>query len=691
MFSVFENAMFLLRIITIFFLLFYFLPLAMFKHDDTMYEFGTLDRFFVYFIHSNLITIVIVYVLTFLNIYETISLLMAYFLLFMLFTVQKKKKQGIKFTELGTYYFGKVLDSVEDNVYSMKSIPTIGKSIFTKLLNSIKGILLKLTARPVENILAIAVLLVAAYARFYHSFVHLAYGSSDPYVHLAWTKYIGNNLIFRDGVYPYGYHAIISSLNKVFFTDPSVIIRFIGPIASCIMIFSIYYVLRKLIKSSLIPAVLGVAVYVFNTTFSFGALRQISALPEEYAMIFLLPGMYFFHLFLTKEKKYFLLLSAEALLITILIHPYVTVFMAVGYGIIGLVYIRDLFIKKNLVRVVLFMFVAGVIGILPFVFGLIAGKEFHGSSIDFVRDSVDSSLKSMNLKEIVSYMANDKMFIILFISLAVLILFSVLLIVLKKGEHKIQGRVGIIFSLLTLVLYFQYRALELGMPYIMLPYRTGIFLSFIAAFTIALVAGSMDLITSKKYIGNAIKTVVAVIIILSLFSSSKFIIPLETQASGFMEYDEAAYVSLKIKEDFQLNNWTVISPVEQYSESINYGYHYNLWEYVKNIDVDNVDIEIPTEHVFWFVEKVPLRSDSRVTKEESQKEFPIITGNLDEYYTNAENRRIIQAKAYYILEDLLNKDENMSVYFETENFKVYMLYQDEFNADFLAYYYKRRV
>lgn len=691
MFSAFQNFMYLLRVIIIFFLLFYFLPSRMFKTDDKEYEFGTLDRFFVYFTHSNLITILIVYTLALIGIYETVSLLISYILIFALFIWQKKKKEDIKFSQLGMHYFGKTLDVIENDGGLKKVLFARTKSISSRVANSAKSVVLKFYARPIENFLVSAVFLVGAYTRFHHSFVHLFYGASDPYVHLAWTKYLGNNQIFRDGVYPYGYHAILSSLSKVFFTDPSVIIRFIGPIASCVMILSIYYVLRKIVKSSLIPAVLGVGIYILNTTFSFGALRQIAALPEEYAMIFLLPGMYFLHMFFIKEKKYFLLLSAEALLVTILIHPYVTIFMAVGYVIVSLMHIRTLFKKKNLIMVGLFMLVSGIIGVIPIGLGLLSGKEFHRSSIDFILDSTDASVKSMNFKQILSYMASDKIFIILFVCLGILLLFSVIRLFLRTKDHREQGKIGIIFSLFTFILYLQYRALDMGIPYVMHPFRTSLFLSFVAAFTIALVVGSLDLITTKKYIGNIIKAVAAIAIIFMLFDYSKLPMPLEASPFDCMEYDEAAYAHLKIKQDFQINNWTVVSPVEQYSESINYGYHYNIWEYVKNIDVDDKDIEFPTEHVFWFVEKIPLRSDSKITKEDAQKDFPTITGNLDEYYTKPENRRIIEAKAYYILEDLLAKDENMSVYLETENFKVYMLHQNKFAVDLVAHILKRSV
>ncbi|MDD2393903.1 MAG: hypothetical protein PHV88_07580 [Eubacteriales bacterium] len=684
MFGIFENTMMLVRVVVIYYLLFYLLPSGLLKHSDNEYEFGTLDRLFIYLTHSNLVTIGVVYILALIGIYETVSLLIVYLIIIGFYIWRKKSKEGIRFKDLGSHYFGKILDSSEEeggiNKAAMKSLKSLGRRITV----SVKGFIMKLGTRPVESFVLIALLAVGLYARFHHSFTHLYYGSSDPYVHLAWTKYMGNNQLFRDGVYPYGYHAILSALSKIFFTDPSIIIRFIGPVGSGLMLLSLYYVLRKQIRTSLIPALAGLAVFVMNTSFPFGQIRHISALPEEYAMIFMLPGIYFLSMFFEKGKKYFLVLSAEALLITILVHPYVSVYLVIGYLLVCIMNLHILLKPANLLRTAGIMILAAAAGFLPVGLGLLSGKDFHGASIGFIRDSIETNTNIESFAGFVSYIRNDTIFTTLFICIGVLLLFSLIRLFLKSVEHKVQARAGIAITVFVAILYLQYRAPELGIPFIMDISRTSSFLAYIAAFMFGLVIASFDLITSKKYIGNIIKTIAAVAIVLTMFDYSAFQVPIKAYISDRMEYDEAAYACQKIKQDYQLNNWTIISPVEQYPEVINYGYHYNLWEYVKDVYVDNKYVEYPTEYVFWFVEKIPLNTDKPITKEDSEKPFPTITGALDEYYTVPENRRIIQAKAFYRLEDLLKINENMSVYLETDNLKVYVLRQEVYSMELAA-------
>ncbi len=134
---------------------------------------------------------------------------------------------------------------------------------------------------------------------------------------------------------------------------------------------------------------------------------------------------------------------------------------------------------------------------------------------------------------------------------------------------------------------------------------------------------------------------------------------------------------MKIKKEFPILNWTIISPVEQYQQSFGYGWHYNLWEFVQDVIEDaKEEVKIPTDYVFLFVEKYPLNSTQRINEQDSAEKFPIITGQLDKYYTEYNNRRIIEAKAYYWAEEYIKEHDFMKVYMDTEVMTVYMIKQD---------------
>jgi hypothetical protein len=138
-----------------------------------------------------------------------------------------------------------------------------------------------------------------------------------------------------------------------------------------------------------------------------------------------------------------------------------------------------------------------------------------------------------------------------------------------------------------------------------------------------------------------------------------------------------------VKKDFPILNWTIVSPVEQYQESMGFGWHYNLWQFVKDTQIDHKsDVTFPTDYVFVIVEKKPLNQATpytltpMVTLEDADKPFPEVGNSLEKYYTVYDNRRIIEAKAYFWMEENLKNNSNFTVYSEDDIIKVYKLQQD---------------
>ncbi len=192
----------------------------------------------------------------------------------------------------------------------------------------------------------------------------------------------------------------------------------------------------------------------------------------------------------------------------------------------------------------------------------------------------------------------------------------------------------------------------------------------------------IDFTPLHKLIRYAIKAVGAALIVVTVFSTVNAG-GIFQQKGSKLEYDEAAYIYYKIKDEFPILNWTIISPVEQYSQSMGYGWHYNLWEFVYDTQVEPKDeVEFPTDYVFVIVEKRPLNQASAytltepVSRTDAAQPFPVITGSYDKYYTVYNNRRAIEAKAYFWMEDYIAKNNRFTTYYESDLIKVYMLTQD---------------
>jgi hypothetical protein len=464
-------------------------------------------------------------------------------------------------------------------------------------------------------------------------------------------------------------------LSKISFIDPYVIIRYIGAIGGCMIIFSIFYIMRKSVKNVVIPALFAIAVYVLGTELPINTWRQMSALPQEYAMMFILPGIYFLQMYFEKKENKFVFLAAEVLALTLLIHTYAAVILTAGYILICLMNLRTFLRIRIFAKFAGIMVAAGIIGLLPIAVGLLSGIKFHQMSIDFISQGggIPENVSFMN---IFAYVEKDPAFLALLISIAVLTVVSIIGLFYKKEENKTRSQLGLAFALITSVLYIQFRADVMQIPALMEKSRTGTFLGLCAVVVLGLLIGSIGMLPFKKFFNNVLKLAACAVLAVFLFNIANFSMPIVTKT----EYDETANAYIQIKSDYPTLNWTIVSTVEQYSQVMGYGWHYQMWEFIRDQEAAATGaLSIPTDYIFWFVEKIPLNQSGIVTEADSQAAFPVVTGNSDQYYTIAANRRIVEAKAYYWLENYRLTHSNMSIFLDTEYVRIYMIKQDGTN------------
>ncbi|OQB15002.1 MAG: hypothetical protein BWY15_00817 [Firmicutes bacterium ADurb.Bin193] len=672
--SLFFDLFSLCKVLLAFSFLYIVIPSALIRFDKDTDSWT--DKIFIPLIHSNLIIIALVHFLTLFKAYETISLTLA--LIFVVFLVLRLRASSAHMEPIEKeFVIARVLDASEKgSKYYLNKLLGIILSAFRSLTKKFKYFLLYIIAVPFDGVLLLIPAGFGVYDRFVHSIKYCYYGYFDPYVHLAWVKFLGANEIYKDGIYPYGYEAIISAMNKLFYVDPSSIIRFIGPIASCMIVFSIYFILKKYVKNSFITFVC-VAVYIISTELPNNIIRQRAALPQEYASMFLLPGVYYLDLYFRTDKRKYLLIAAEILALSILIHLYAAVFIAIAYAFVSLIHIRRLLNGKTFTAVALHMFGAGFVGFLPILVALMCGMKFHTASIEFIKKNVTPAQTAWWWGQMFQYNEENSALLLLIICIVATLVLCVFLYALSdkrsvRDDMKIYAAVAIFGGFL----YTQYRAPQLGVLYLIEYLRAGSFCALVSVVVYGFFMSTVDRIPINKIVRRAIVSVIGIYIILLLFNVENFKIERGYQA----EYDQAAMSYYKIKEEFPALNWTIVSPVEQYSYSMGYGWHYNLWEFVaKAIEYPSDEFVFTTDYVFILVEKIPLNARKPVTIEDAQKPFPAITGGLDEYYTNLQKRRVIEAKAYFWLENYMAEKGDFTVYYEDEQFKIYMLKQDGMN------------
>lgn len=667
------------KVIVAFFVLYVIIPSRIIRFEKENCNF--LDRLFISMIHCILITILVVYLLAYLNLYETFSIIGAYILIYLAIVWQRERNLSGLADAVGIKLVITILDMSEKGLKSVQELRAKVKYLIQSGMCRIREYSGIIRLNPLKAVFTVLVLSMAAYVRFHHAVTHFYLGTSDSYVVMTWTKYLGSNTVFNDGIYPYGIQAVFTVLHKVFFIDPYFITRFIGPLFGFLIVLSLYYVLKKNFQSTHLVLL---AVFIYGTMTDSRLLidtwRQISALPMEFAMVFFLPGLHYLNMFFKTTQDRYLYLAGECAALTVLIHPYVTVYLGVGYAIICALNFKTVFTFKVFKQMTAVMSAAIFIGFLPLLVALLQGQEFD-ESLGYAQSQVSAAPDGLSFLERLSSFREVNPLILIFLFSALILLAGYVYLFKIRKDHKKEDiytefKNGLVFILIGLVFYILLRAKSFGLPQIMDARRIGIFFSLFMITVFALLFLLFDFFIKRKKLNTIIKSLYCLVIVALIWQFTTNAIPQGDQ----MEYDEAAYNYINIRRYERALNWTIIAPVEQYQQSLGSGWHYEIWKFIQIIsDPKSEELKIPTDLIFLFVEKIPLRTNEKISINDAQKEFPEIPVLSSKIYDDGENRRIIEAKAYYWAQEYMRKNDKMTVYFENEKFIVYKLEQDGAN------------
>jgi hypothetical protein len=145
------------------------------------------------------------------------------------------------------------------------------------------------------------------------------------------------------------------------------------------------------------------------------------------------------------------------------------------------------------------------------------------------------------------------------------------------------------------------------------------------------------------------------------------------------EYDASVYVTLNIKKTYQYKDWLIVAPTEQFQHSLGYGFHKEAWEFANDFSNNLNEYYIKNKYVFIFIEKIPLYSDKKINSNDYLKSFPILeNSDLSKYYTVEENRHIIEAKMVEWKNNFQNKNNSLTIFYDSKYLTVYKLVQDPY-------------
>jgi len=651
------------KVLFAFGLFFIWLPLKTSQADVAGKSF--LDNFFVSLMHSNLFFILVVHLLVTLKLYETISLFLSALVAVILLIKYRARTDSLSLGMKSVILLSDFTESRNSWKEELLKIYNLWIMKLREMMNRFRN---DISANIVSWILITGILLTGAFIRFKHAFVHLYFAASDVYVHLTWAKLLGSNRIYTDGVYPYGFEAIISTLNKLSQLDPYYIVRFLGPLTGFLILLSLLYFVGKKTRHDPLIVIVVLIFYVVTIDLPENVWRQMSALSMEYAVVFFLPGIHFLSMFFETGDRRKLLLAAECLMLVVLIHPYVAFCLGIAYLALSLVNVQYIFRSGNARFYVSALFAAGCLGLLPLLIGIVSGIGFHATSINYISDSVQIANSTNYLHHWLKFREHDPA---LLAFLCCLLLWFVLTL-FKRGRK--SNDFG--FMLVALFLYLMYRAEFLGLPQLIPTDRIGVMFTLIAVFVMIMpLYLFLTLVNSTGERNfNVAKSLIGGVVVLLCFLAFPISIP---QGNRY-QYDDAVKSYLQIKADFSFKDWTIVSPVEEYELVLDYGIHNELWEFVQSLsNPEESKLEFTTNYIFLFTEKIPLGTNKQISEEDALQPFPAVTGNLtDLFYRDLHNRTMLEAKAYYWGEKYRSTHDNIEVFLDTPNMRVYKITQD---------------
>jgi len=654
-----------LKVILLFVFIYIFIPAKIARYEA---EDKTLDKLFIALIYSNIITIILVHILAFSKLYETMSLLLLYFATYIVYVWIKGRSPSAIADAIGMNIIINLLDMSErKNGFKGELFGSI-KQWLSSVRIGINNFRQYICINPLINLITFFVLLAAVIVRFSHSIIHAYYCSADAYVHLVWSKYLGTNMVYKDGIYPAGYQALISAMNKLTFIDSYFIVRYLGPIAGVLIVISIYYFIINNYKSKY-ACLIALLIYgiVTDNNFPSAIWRQMTALSQEYATIFLLPGIHFLNLYLKKENFRHLNYAGMCLCLTLLIHPHVSFIVIICYSVFIICYSfsKPIFLFKTSKIMVGY----GILGILPIIIGLLSGKRFVSTLTMSNLSKFDSEIQkySWELPAFSLSAYEPSIFLRIFLICVIsFLLYSLFLLVKYKI---INDKFSVCMTIISLIIYIIYISDKLGLPVVIDSYRTGMFLSIFCVIIYGSALTFLTLFAKRIKVIQAMQGAIfaAVLVLVLLFT------PIRLPQGFCFEYDEAAEGYLRIKNSFPGLNWTIISPVEQYQQVLGYGWHYDLYTFVQKISSDELEdknFAIPTDYIFIFAEKIPLVVKKMDIQQNANNSVTEV------YYRNSDNRKILEEKIYNWAEEYMKKHKNMEVFYDGQYLKIYIIKQD---------------
>jgi hypothetical protein len=487
-----------------------------------------------------------------------------------------------------------------------------------------------------------AIVVAAAVTRFYRPFATANLGYSDTYVHLFLMRLLdeGRQVDPAWGPYPRGMHFLLLPIERLTNVDAILLMNFFGAFTGVLLTLSAAYAAQRitrrtsaaLVAGLLFATMIGGASQYFalggsvsssssadareKLSRSYAELsdqgefdvlltafqRQTSTLPQELAIVLLLPGALFLVDWLRTRDRWRLSGFIACTAAIAAIHSGVAVPLV---ALCAAAAVAALVCRTTTIRDVARGAGAGAIGIaigstwmLGFLRyrsigsneGVNVGRNVGGTALyyfpflrSFVGDATGEETAYMMLTP----------FLIGVMIVAVLVAIAAIRL---REAAALWIALGTIFFVIT------HAASVLGIPEIVEVRRNATWL----ALTIAVLLGVAITALAARLPKRAYAITPAVAIVLWLATTPNlYSDAMRARLLDYSGYGATTYAVLQITQRLQPFTWTLVSYGQEYPMVLGRGFHLNGVDFLEEFDPAESPLRIPTPHVFIAVEKKP--------------------------------------------------------------------------------------
>lgn len=534
------------------------------------------------------------------------------------------------------------------------------------------------------------------------------YGVTDLYVYTQWIKAMLDGNIFLSGVYFYGMHNIIASMSLLLQVNVVTILRVLGATYAFVTMLAVFWVFRTVFENKWAVFV-ALAAYGCILTFTENTyFRHSYTLAQEFSQMFWVVSCGFFVTYLEQETRFDLYGFTLSLLCIVLAHYYGLIVAALFCIAYFLVYIKKIFANRARMfrHLVAAVATAFVLGLLPLLAGLLLGKPLEGSFYWGLMVMESGAEATVAVPDGTSYFQRvlegfDQMALPLsyylerFIPLVLSFAVAFILLAIRRTRQAGVRLLGLCLAMGFL--FIAMIAAPLGLPLLLDQWRAPMFFTMLSGALYATPVELLELLTQRARRAVSVVAAAACVALLWFHYGLKPVAwgPARAQTEG------AVRAYYQILSEYPTGTWTVVSPVDDFSLIQREGYHYELYDFILEMEPYDPSMEtvIPTNTIFFYVEKIPLNYEL-IGNPDAQAAYPLniedangtlIPAEHEEWVTSNSayglyhNRRILQAKAYAWVRAYQHYfPDDMSVYYEDDELIVYRFTQNMYTLSNLA-------